>query len=627
MSIRLRLHSRLFIAFLGITVFAVTITGWQSYRQAQESVIDYSFKTLTVSREIKRRQIESYFEQLRNQAKVIVADTKTSEVARLVLTSRKPHSVPQNPTEMRSILAHSGFDRAFFVERNTGEILTSLADTPLTPSQEERDEIVSLTRSLRDNQAADGLFADFSLRRDGLATAFLGIPLEWDQRAILVFGFSSSDIDKIMIGERQWSKEGLGTSGETYLVGPDHLMRSTSRFIIEDSNRFFSQVTSMGNSTDVIEKMRKTQSTVKLLEVRSQAARQALSGTTGTLTINDYRNVPVLSSFRPLNIPGLHWVLLSEIDVDEALNPVGRLLTRIVIIGAFVCFASMLLGYGLAAAVARPIVALNSAVERLSRLDWHGRANVASNDEIGDLAKSFNTMATVLEDRDQRLQKEITQRRDLENRVIDISEKERQRLGQDLHDDLAQQLSATMLFTGSLWHDLAEKGYKEADRAERIAKLIEKTIGSVREIARRLAPIGMSQEGIALSLRAMARETQETFNVTCAFREEGRPTISDPVAAANLFRIAQEAVTNAVRHSKPRLVEVVLSQVDPSIILCINDDGTGFDIQNIEAETNGLGLRFMKARAELCGLDFSITSSVGHGTTVRCAWNGQKGTS
>ncbi|MFK7800429.1 MAG: adenylate/guanylate cyclase domain-containing protein [Anaerolineae bacterium] len=163
--------------------------------------------------------------------------------------------------------------------------------------------------------------------------AFIAAPIFNGEHVvgILALQVPINEIDAIMTGERQWAEEGLGESGETYLVGSDKLMRSNSRFMVQDKPDFLQTMRSAGTQEGVVRLMDQLETTLLLLKIDTEGSQAALGGEADTRVIADYRGVDVLSAFSPVDIDGLDWVILSEIDLGEVLAPVDLLLRNTLI--------------------------------------------------------------------------------------------------------------------------------------------------------------------------------------------------------------------------------------------------------------------------------------------------------
>lgn len=210
-------------------------------------------------------------------------------------------------------------------------------------------------------------FAPYTPSYEGQA-AFIASPIFDGNRkvGVLIFQMPIDRINSIMTYAENWKDVGMGDSGETYLVGSDHKMRSMGRFIIEDKQGYLDVLAQSGMSSDQMSKIIIKESTIGLQPVESPGAKQSLNGETGFATFNDYRGIPVLSAYTPLNIPGLNWVILSEVDVEEAYAGVTTLKEKI-IFWSLACLAiiAALSGF-IGLLFSRSIIGLiDAAVERV----------------------------------------------------------------------------------------------------------------------------------------------------------------------------------------------------------------------------------------------------------------------
>jgi PAS domain S-box-containing protein len=206
-----------------------------------------------------------------------------------------------------------------------------------------------------------------------------------------------------------------------------------------------------------------------------------------------------------------------------------------------------------------------------------------------------------------------------EKQILSVSEAERQQIGADLHDNLGQQLTAIELLCQSLREDL--KGQPtHAARMAQICRYLQESVAQTRQLARGLTPISPDAGSLADSLAEMARRMSST-RVTCEFTCASPVEISDRSVANHFFRIAQEAVNNAIKHGKADRIRVALFQDGPSLVLTINDDGKGFSMSDLPSP--GIGLQIMRHRANVMGASIDIKSSR-KGTVVTCTLRGNK---
>jgi signal transduction histidine kinase len=213
------------------------------------------------------------------------------------------------------------------------------------------------------------------------------------------------------------------------------------------------------------------------------------------------------------------------------------------------------------------------------------------------------------------LTREISERERVQEDLLQVSEREKRRIGRDLHDGLCQHLAATALNCQLLREELAEQGSPGAPRAQKIVELIEKSIRLSRQSARGLDPVALDAEGLMAALEEMAATTTDLFRIPCTFECESPVLIHDSAVAEHLFRIAQEAVRNAVSHAHAGRIAVTLEATENGLELRIEDDGAGFDPSR---STGGMGLRIMPIRAQLIGAEFCATARSGGGTIISC---------
>ena len=212
--------------------------------------------------------------------------------------------------------------------------------------------------------------------------------------------------------------------------------------------------------------------------------------------------------------------------------------------------------------------------------------------------------------------RDVTQRKELEKEILEITEREQRRLGQDLHDDLCQQLAGIEFLSKALQQQL--KSPPQASKAAEIAALVRAAINHTRQLARGLAPLELEAEGLMRGLQALAKRTGEVFNVDCQFQAHGVVLVQNVTVATHLYRIAQQAVANGIKHGQASQIHIVLTPKLHGAELIIQDNGHGFDPQ--AQPSTGLGLRIMRYRADLIGASFSLESRTPGGTTIVCTF-------
>jgi PAS domain S-box-containing protein len=211
---------------------------------------------------------------------------------------------------------------------------------------------------------------------------------------------------------------------------------------------------------------------------------------------------------------------------------------------------------------------------------------------------------------------DITERKRLEKDVLEISDRERARLGQDMHDDLCQQLISIAFASNMLTQKLRKESIPEAAASDEIACLLDGAITRARALARALFPVTLETEGLVVALQDLTATVGGRFQIECRLDCEEPVVVEDLAAATHLYRIAQEAITNAIRHAKASRIIVRLESADREIRLRVADDGIG--IQDQKNGKRGMGLQTMYSRASLIGGSLQIERKESGGTEVVC---------
>lgn len=211
---------------------------------------------------------------------------------------------------------------------------------------------------------------------------------------------------------------------------------------------------------------------------------------------------------------------------------------------------------------------------------------------------------------------DLTERRRLEGEILRISEREQRRIAQDLHDGLGQQLAGICFMSDVLRKNLSAARSPHAVKATTISRLLHATVAQSRGLARGLHPVAEEAHGLMAALRGLAENASQLFKTRCGFRCPKAVLISDNAAATHLYRIAQEAVTNAIRHGRAQRIEIVLSSTTREVKLAVRDTGLG--IGHKKPRREGLGLRIMDYRAQVIGGTVRVSRRPAGGTQVLC---------
>lgn len=213
--------------------------------------------------------------------------------------------------------------------------------------------------------------------------------------------------------------------------------------------------------------------------------------------------------------------------------------------------------------------------------------------------------------------RDITKRIQLEREILEISEGESRRIAQDLHDGLGQLLVGAAYLCNGLHRELTARSLPEARPLNQILKVLREGIAQTRSLSRGLHPVKPEPNGLMVALAELVRRTTKLFHIRCHFACPHPILIADNIIATHLYRIAQEAVTNAIKHGKPGRIEVGLSETPNRILIAVKDNGAGISARS--RRKLGLGLRIMEYRAGVIGGSLAIQNLAGGGTAVICS--------
>jgi two-component system, LuxR family, sensor kinase FixL len=214
--------------------------------------------------------------------------------------------------------------------------------------------------------------------------------------------------------------------------------------------------------------------------------------------------------------------------------------------------------------------------------------------------------------------RDLTERKRMERELLEISDREQRRIGQDLHDGLGQVLAGVGYMITSLQQRLASREAPEAGDAEQISDLITQAIGQARGMARGLHPVRPMETGLMTALEELSNHVAQVYRIVCEFRCDEPVLMEDTAAANHVYRIAQEAMTNAIKHGQAKKVTIALTEDRGEGTLVVADDGVG--IGELPAVRKGMGLHIMRYRASMIGATVSIRRGSVGGTIVTCSF-------
>jgi signal transduction histidine kinase len=336
-----------------------------------------------------------------------------------------------------------------------------------------------------------------------------------------------------------------------------------------------------------------------------------LTETPASPEINRKEDALTVLSAHPFRIGdnGTGWALLEFNRTDairaaekDALNQLHWMASAMALLG-FVLWS--VLHFGFADRLAR----LSDSVRAFGEGSSDTPSVPRGSDEVGELGRAFSTMAAQLRDRE-------AQQVRLEREVLEISERERRRIGHDLHDGLGQRLTATSMATNALIASIKPENSSTTERLEDIGRQLREAIAETRALSHGLAPVTLADEGLMVALKSLAEDTRRR-DLQVVFECPEPVRVPNAEVAGHLYRIAQEAVNNALKHAAPTEIRIGLEDRGGFLVLEIDDDGEGFDPALVSP--SGIGLRVMRYRAQLIGGVLNISSPPAGGTRISCS--------
>jgi two-component system NarL family sensor kinase len=586
----------LYVILLGIIAIAIISTFL--FYSTKHALMDRTFDQLTSLRTTKKLQVEEFFLDRRRDITFLSESEDTRKLLRFIQTD---HNLPGNHSLKRKEQLITGiknfmdkfnllknhFRSVFIIYPATGKMaggtftgytlvgsIDSIGnlDKKLFPVNELSGRVMIQDECLDNITKTPIIYFGTGIKKDPGDTV--------QSEGLLIAELSIDAINQIMLNNNPES--GLGQTGETYLVGSDYVLRSSSRFI---------------------------PNSVLHTHVKTMAAIQAFINPEGHMITRDYRNIPVLSSYSKLEIPGLKWVILAEIDLSEASIPFLKMRTKTLIISSMITLAFFLLVFIIARRITQPIVRLRDAVINLGKGEYDIRLPITTRDEIGALTEAFNEMVFQIRQKTTELKVERTGRL---RSMIDGEEMERQRLSRELHDGIGQAMIAVKLRLDSLLYE-NNAGMKKS--IGELKNQFDQIIDEIRRMSNDLMPSVLEAFGIVTALSNLFTDTSENMGIKIIFKHDGDFDLLSKTIKTYIYRISQEAINNVVKHSEASEVVVNLKNEVNCLELSIRDNGKGFNPEKVYPE-GGNGLYNIRERVSLMKGSTSIRSTPGQGTEI-----------
>jgi methyl-accepting chemotaxis protein len=483
---------------------------------------------------------------------------------------------------IRNFAVKFGLDDVFLVDDKTGYVIysdfkeidfgTNLLEGPHSNSNLAKSFKMSMALGKGSSSIAD--FASYIPSR-GKPGAFISSPIYdgTERLGVLIFQIPIDELNTIMTGNNSWKEEGLGESGETYLVGEDLKMRSAARFLLEDMEGYTAMLKDVGCPAETIDRIKSTNTSVLWQEIKTESTSDLIAGKSDSRLIKDYRDIDVLSSFSPLNINGLKWGIISEKDQSEAFDPIYKLRTIIIIIGLIVLFIGIVIALFIAGSISKPILTLVNNLKLVSAGDLTVQIEANSKDEVGQALLSMKEMVA-------KLKSVITSIMTATNNITSASS-EMSSSSQLMAEGATEQASSAEEISSSM-EEMAANIQQNTDNSRQTEKIAQKASADVAEGSTAVNQTVDSMKTIAGKISIIEEIARQTnllaLNAAVEAARAGEHGRGFAVVAAEVRKLAErsEAAAVEINALSSKSVDVakrsgeLLDQVVPDIIKTSN---------------------------------------------------------
>jgi signal transduction histidine kinase len=565
------------------------VVSLYSFITARNAILQRTFDQLTSLRVSKKEQVEQFFNDRVKEVELF-SRQKNSIVIQLNTRTVKGDITLNSTNDILNgnfskFFASSGYFEEIYIDysgQRKRYILDSVSGKFSSSEADEKQMLDPLFKSI--GNIKEVKIVDYSFQPGDSSThLYIASPLYNsgnEKNGRVLFEIKSSAISRIM--KNKELVNGLGKSGEVYLVGPDSFIRSESRFFDHS---------------------------ILHLPVKTESVENAFKSGDGNQLNKDYRGIMTLSSYSRLEIPGLNWVIIAEIDKKEAMRPVYKLANEIVFLSIFITLILFGFSYLISHTIAGPIIELQNATIRIRKGELDEILQIKSKDELGELTESFNLMTSQLKAQQIELKEREVR---MFTSFIDGQEDERQRLSRELHDGLGQMIIATKLKTETIMNSDKEI---TSESITRLRIMFDNLVDEIRSISNNLMPAVLKEFGLDIALSQVCKEIENHSSIKIIFDSQIANQEMDKRIVVYVFRIAQEALNNAVKHSSATEVIVNLIGNDKMLNLVVQDNGTGINLEE-PCNTSGRGLNNMCERVKLLNGIINISKGVNRGTIV-----------
>ncbi len=590
----LKIFAKIFLSHAFIGLVSVGIFFIVLYVLMGEALLKRTVDQLSSINILKKTQIENYFLYTRESLELLQQNESFLHgIVSFETSTGRLRSGDELVNKIHALEQFAGFNRLFLVDNKFRRVAGSV-DTFLLASLQNTSELKSY--HLTDVSNINPLQQPMLLH-------IMPLQYKGQSAGYVIIEDDMSKIQAILL-----ETTGMGSTGESYLVGKDFKMRSSSRFL--------------------------SQTAPLTIHVETRATRDSLTDSDKNHVITDYRGRRVLSFSRTLK-GQLPWTIVSEIDFDEAMKPVVQLRSYMLFLVLGLAVVIGVITYFLSNTISGPIVALRSGIVKLSKGIIPQKASVDSKDEIGQITDAvnqlieglqrttdfaykigsgdFNASFQALSDNDtlgQALihmrnklkefnEKEIRLVREKTSAVLEAQENERKRIVLELHDGVGQLLTAVRLRVERV---------KDDESMREVVAMINETIAEVRRVSYNLMPNALVDFGLEAALKGLCDNIKKYASITFDFQYVKEVDIElDFDISIAVFRIVQEALNNILKHAQATHVELHIIEKNDEIYCLIRDNGKGFD--ETQNDKKGFGLTTMRERAKMLNGSFDLESA------------------
>lgn len=408
----MRISTKLVINTVIVAVFSVlistTLIGWMVYSCADDFLEHIATERFIALRDAKIDQIRNYYNTTAKQVLTFANDYTIVKVMHdFNSVDKKFNQIIKRHKEKFQygdvLLADPKTGNIIYSAMKEADYTTSLINGPYatTPIGE---AFKQANATLEKDFVAITDFAAYAPINNNMA-AFLATPIFAEDNTkigVLIVRILPTYINNVMTNNGQWEQSGWGKTGESYLLGHDGIMRTDSRFFVEDSAGYIKEMKKLGVDERILQLIQTKQTTIGLQSITSVGAQNVIARNTGVSFYRDYRNQPVIATYAPLNIQGLDWGIICGIDTVEAFSAATVLAKKVIqyslIIIILISAIAIFIGFKLSKLVSVPIERLTNIIYLLAKKqDLTKRIKIDTDDELGDIAQALNTLITNLQ--------------------------------------------------------------------------------------------------------------------------------------------------------------------------------------------------------------------------------------